>query len=94
MKVFDFKIYQEVFCQLPLPYIEEEFKIDINWKNMIEDKLEPPPYVHIRRSILCMKRFCSYLVYELYPLMFMPRGCGIPKLDLYLLELLILFAWT
>ncbi|KAH7546094.1 hypothetical protein FEM48_Zijuj01G0164200 [Ziziphus jujuba var. spinosa] len=42
---------EEVFCRLPLPYTEEEFKIDSTWKDL-ENKMEPPPYVHIRRSIL------------------------------------------
>lgn len=34
-----------------MPYTEEEFKIDFTRKDM-ENKMEPPPYVHIRRSIL------------------------------------------
>uniref|UniRef100_A0A9I9E2C2 Uncharacterized protein n=1 Tax=Cucumis melo TaxID=3656 RepID=A0A9I9E2C2_CUCME len=43
---------QEVFLRLPLPsYVDEEFKIDITWKDA-EKKMEPPPYTHIRRSIL------------------------------------------
>lgn len=42
---------QEVFCQLPLPYVEEEFKIDMTWKDSgAKDDL--PSYAHIRRSIL------------------------------------------
>ncbi|KAL0679931.1 hypothetical protein Bca4012_007912 [Brassica carinata] len=42
---------EEVFCQLPLPYVEEEFKIDLTWKDSVA-KDDLPPYVHIRRSIL------------------------------------------
>lgn len=38
---------------MPLPYTDEEFKIDLTWKDT-DIKLEPPPYVHIRRSILYM----------------------------------------
>ncbi|CAK9171388.1 unnamed protein product [Ilex paraguariensis] len=45
-----------IFSRLPLPYVEEEFKIDITWKDMMENKLEPPPYVHIRRNIYLVKR--------------------------------------
>ncbi|EXC04633.1 hypothetical protein L484_008564 [Morus notabilis] len=40
---------EEVFCRLPLPYADEEFKIDFSWKDA---ENEPPPYVHIKRSIL------------------------------------------
>ncbi|RVW88350.1 Histone-lysine N-methyltransferase ASHR3 [Vitis vinifera] len=43
---------EEIFCRLPLPYDEEEFKIDLTWKDTVENKMEPTPYVHIRRSIL------------------------------------------
>lgn len=42
----------EVFCRLPLPFISEEFKIDSSWKDMDSKMEQPPPYVHIRRSIL------------------------------------------
>ena len=50
--------FQEVFCRLPLPYVDEEFKIDLTWKDM-ENKMDLPPYVHIRRSILFL--LCSIL---------------------------------
>ncbi|KAI9117622.1 hypothetical protein K1719_011788 [Acacia pycnantha] len=46
---------EEVFCRLPLPYVNEEFKIDFTWKDM-ESKLEPPPYVHIRRNVYLVKK--------------------------------------
>ncbi|RXH70813.1 hypothetical protein DVH24_015435 [Malus domestica] len=39
---------EEVFCRLPLPYTAEEFKIDLAWKDT-DIKIEPPPYLHIRR---------------------------------------------
>ncbi|KAK9274761.1 hypothetical protein L1049_022013 [Liquidambar formosana] len=47
---------EDVFCQLPLPYVEEEFKIDITWKDVMENKMEPPPYVHIRRNVYLVKK--------------------------------------
>ncbi|XP_050215222.1 histone-lysine N-methyltransferase ASHR3 isoform X2 [Mercurialis annua] len=47
---------EEVFSRLPLPYIEEEFKIDTTWKFLIENNLEPPPYVHIRRNVYLVKK--------------------------------------
>ncbi|CAN1328789.1 Histone-lysine N-methyltransferase ASHR3 [Linum perenne] len=43
-------VLQEIFLRLPLPYVEEEFKIDLTWKGLMENKQEPPPYVHIRRT--------------------------------------------
>ncbi|XP_061341181.1 histone-lysine N-methyltransferase ASHR3 [Gastrolobium bilobum] len=45
----------EVFCRLPLPFINEEFKIDFTWKDM-DSKMEPPPYVHIRRNAYIVKK--------------------------------------
>ncbi|RZC10218.1 Histone-lysine N-methyltransferase ASHR3 [Glycine soja] len=33
--------WKEVFCQLPLPFISEEFKIDFIWKDM-DAKMEQP----------------------------------------------------
>uniref|UniRef100_A0A5B7BNK0 Putative histone-lysine N-methyltransferase ASHR3 isoform X1 n=1 Tax=Davidia involucrata TaxID=16924 RepID=A0A5B7BNK0_DAVIN len=47
---------EEIFCRLPLPYIDEEFKIDLTWKDMMENKMEPPPYVHIRRNVYLVKK--------------------------------------
>lgn len=46
---------EEVFCQLPLPYEYEEFKIDFMSKDLM-NKGEPPPYVHIRRNIYLVKK--------------------------------------
>ncbi|XP_012071581.1 histone-lysine N-methyltransferase ASHR3 isoform X2 [Jatropha curcas] len=47
---------KDVFCRLPLPYTDEEFKIDLTWKALMENKLEPPPYVHIRRNVYLVKK--------------------------------------
>ncbi|XP_065848560.1 histone-lysine N-methyltransferase ASHR3 [Euphorbia lathyris] len=47
---------EEVFGRLPLPYIDEEFKIDLTWKDLMVNKLEPPPYVHIRRNVYLVKK--------------------------------------
>ncbi|XP_057459380.1 histone-lysine N-methyltransferase ASHR3 isoform X2 [Actinidia eriantha] len=47
---------EEIFCRLPLPYMEEEFKIDFTWKDMMENKMEPPPFVHIRRNVYLIKK--------------------------------------
>ncbi|KAG2668127.1 hypothetical protein I3760_15G145500 [Carya illinoinensis] len=46
---------EEVFGRLPLPYVDEEFKIDLTWKDM-ENKMELPPYVHIRRNVYLVKK--------------------------------------
>ncbi|KAK1293456.1 hypothetical protein QJS10_CPB17g00104 [Acorus calamus] len=42
----------EIFRRLPLPYIEEEYNIESMWKDIMENNVEPTPYIHIRRSIL------------------------------------------
>ncbi|KAJ9689094.1 hypothetical protein PVL29_014640 [Vitis rotundifolia] len=47
---------EEIFCRLPLPYDEEEFKIDLTWKDTVENKVEPTPYVHIRRNVYLVKK--------------------------------------
>ncbi|WVZ18738.1 hypothetical protein V8G54_006060 [Vigna mungo] len=54
----------EVFCRLPLPFISEEFKIDSTWKDMDSKMEQPPPYVHIRRSILLV--FSCAIVKQLF----------------------------
>lgn len=58
--------FQEVFGRLPLPYMDEEFNVDSIWKDM-ENKVEPPPYMHIRRSILFyyVLHWISYIFYAL-----------------------------
>ncbi|KAJ9557795.1 hypothetical protein OSB04_012409 [Centaurea solstitialis] len=47
---------EEVFGRLPLPYAEEEFKIDPIWKCTLENNLEPSPYEHIKRNIYRIKK--------------------------------------
>ncbi|CAA2967340.1 histone-lysine N-methyltransferase ASHR3 [Olea europaea subsp. europaea] len=47
---------EEIFSCLPLPYNDEEFKTDINWKDLTENKLEPPPYEQIKRNFYLIKR--------------------------------------
>ncbi|XAR66718.1 Histone-lysine N-methyltransferase [Bertholletia excelsa] len=47
---------EEIFSHLPVPYTEEEFKIDFAWRGMMENKMEPPPYVHIRRNVYLVKK--------------------------------------
>ncbi|KAL8265406.1 hypothetical protein R6Q59_023536 [Mikania micrantha] len=47
---------EEFFCRLPLPYTTKEFMIDLTLKDPVENKLEPPPYVHIRRNIYHVKK--------------------------------------
>ncbi|KAL1531083.1 [histone H3]-lysine(4) N-trimethyltransferase [Salvia divinorum] len=49
-------IMKDIFSLLPLPYTEEEFKIDINWKDQTETKLDPPSYVQIKRNVYHVKR--------------------------------------
>ncbi|XVE63475.1 hypothetical protein DITRI_Ditri07aG0023500 [Diplodiscus trichospermus] len=47
---------EEIFCQLPLPYMDEEFKLDLTCRELMENKLEPPPYVHIKRNVYLVKK--------------------------------------
>ncbi|KAM7472886.1 hypothetical protein LguiA_011069 [Lonicera macranthoides] len=47
---------EEIFHGLPVPYVEEEFKIDTSWKDIVENKLEPTAYKHIRRNIYLVKK--------------------------------------
>ncbi|KVI01375.1 Histone-lysine N-methyltransferase, SET2, plant [Cynara cardunculus var. scolymus] len=47
----DWPPLKELFGRIPLPYMVEEFKIDPMLKDTMENKLEPPPYVHIRRIL-------------------------------------------
>ncbi|KAK8545156.1 hypothetical protein V6N12_026001 [Hibiscus sabdariffa] len=47
---------EEIFCQLPLPYMDEEFKLDMTWRDLLENKFEPPPYVHIKRNVYLVKK--------------------------------------
>ncbi|KAG5593818.1 hypothetical protein H5410_035050 [Solanum commersonii] len=52
----DWRLEKEILTNLPVPYVEEEFKIDINWKDMIDNRSEPPPYVHIKRNAYLIKK--------------------------------------
>ncbi|XP_027774396.1 uncharacterized protein LOC107026384 isoform X2 [Solanum pennellii] len=52
----DWRMEKEILANLPVPYVEEEFKIDINWKDMIDNRSEPPPYVHIKRNAYLIKK--------------------------------------
>ncbi|XP_042496839.1 histone-lysine N-methyltransferase ASHR3 isoform X2 [Macadamia integrifolia] len=47
---------EEIFCRLPLPYTEEGFRIDSMLKDMMENEMEPTPYVHIRRNTYLVKK--------------------------------------
>ncbi|CAO2841592.1 unnamed protein product [Amaranthus hypochondriacus] len=48
--------FEDIFSRLPLPYVEEEFKMCSVLKDGPDDKLEPPPYVHIRRNVYLVKK--------------------------------------
>lgn len=58
-----------------MPYTEEEFKIDFTRKDM-ETKMEPPPYVHIRRSILYALSVIIDQSHGLYLNHMMPWKCA------------------
>ncbi|XP_071740652.1 histone-lysine N-methyltransferase ASHR3-like [Rutidosis leptorrhynchoides] len=47
---------EELFIRLPLPYTGEEFKYDLTMKDTMENKVELPSYVHIRRNIYVVKK--------------------------------------
>lgn len=72
---------EEVFSQLPLPYVEEEFKIDLTWKDSVA-KDDLPPYVHIRRSILYSFYTQNFLPIQYIVLIFSP-----PRCDFFLIKL-------
>ncbi|KVH93720.1 AWS-like protein [Cynara cardunculus var. scolymus] len=50
---------EEVFCRLPLPYVEEEFRIDPMWKCTLENK-EPSSYTLIKRNLDLTKGSARY----------------------------------
>ncbi|CAH9086482.1 unnamed protein product [Cuscuta epithymum] len=50
------KSIEEIFSYLPLPYTEEEFKINLNWKDTNDCNLEPPRYEPIRRNVYLIKK--------------------------------------
>ncbi|XWS73134.1 hypothetical protein CRYUN_Cryun02cG0099200 [Craigia yunnanensis] len=47
---------EKIFGQLPLPYMDEEFKLDMTWRDLMENKLDPPPYIHIKRNVYLVKK--------------------------------------
>ncbi|XP_020523670.1 histone-lysine N-methyltransferase ASHR3 [Amborella trichopoda] len=47
---------KEAFCRLPVPYNDVEFDIDIIRKDVLENKMEPTPYVHIKRNLYLIKK--------------------------------------
>ncbi|XP_010687654.2 histone-lysine N-methyltransferase ASHR3 [Beta vulgaris subsp. vulgaris] len=48
--------FEDIFSRLPLPYTEEEFNIESTLKDGPNEKMEPPPYVHIRRNVYLVKK--------------------------------------
>ncbi|KAL9683990.1 hypothetical protein QQ045_021421 [Rhodiola kirilowii] len=48
--------FEDIFCRLRIPYIEQEFKIDVAWKDEEGPKVEPPQFVQIKRNIYIVKR--------------------------------------
>ncbi|XP_058113962.1 histone-lysine N-methyltransferase ASHR3-like isoform X2 [Magnolia sinica] len=47
---------KEAFHRLPLPYVDEEFKMGLMWKDNTENEMKPNPYVHIRRNLYLVKK--------------------------------------
>ncbi|KAK4479452.1 hypothetical protein RD792_014966 [Penstemon davidsonii] len=47
---------KHIFSLLPLPYNEEEFKIDVNWRDQAETKWDVHSYVQINRNMYLIKR--------------------------------------
>ncbi|KAM3226639.1 hypothetical protein ACQJBY_058968 [Aegilops geniculata] len=47
---------EEVFCRLPLPYVNEEFNIDSTIRNFTAIVCKPPSYTHIRRNVYLVKK--------------------------------------
>ncbi|KAI3946688.1 hypothetical protein MKW98_003251 [Papaver atlanticum] len=47
---------EEIFRRLPIPYIEEEFQINLMWKDLMEQNMEPPQYAHIKRNVYLVKK--------------------------------------
>ncbi|XP_010914045.1 histone-lysine N-methyltransferase ASHR3 isoform X1 [Elaeis guineensis] len=47
---------EEIFSRLPLPYVDEEYKIGSILKDVLENKNEPSPYIHIKRNIYLVKK--------------------------------------
>ncbi|KAJ1279934.1 hypothetical protein BS78_04G193300 [Paspalum vaginatum] len=47
---------EEVFCRLPLPYVNEDFNIDSTIRDFVEAVYKPPPYTSIRRNVYLIKK--------------------------------------
>ncbi|XP_038700516.1 histone-lysine N-methyltransferase ASHR3 isoform X2 [Tripterygium wilfordii] len=47
---------EEVFSRLPVPYVDEEFKIELTWRELTENNVGPAPYVHIKRNVYMVKK--------------------------------------
>ncbi|XP_062222797.1 histone-lysine N-methyltransferase ASHR3-like isoform X2 [Phragmites australis] len=47
---------EEVFCRLPLPYVNEDFNIDSTIREFAEAVYKPPPYMPIRRNVYLIKK--------------------------------------
>ncbi|KAL5207836.1 hypothetical protein ABZP36_032271 [Zizania latifolia] len=47
---------EEVFCRLPLPYVNEDFKIDSTIRDFTATVCKPPPYTFIRRNVYLIKK--------------------------------------
>ncbi|KAL9270977.1 Histone-lysine N-methyltransferase ASHR3-like protein [Drosera capensis] len=47
---------EEIFDNLPLPYVLEEFKIDSSLKASGNPELQMPPYVRVRRNVYLVKK--------------------------------------
>uniref|UniRef100_A0A7N0SWX1 Uncharacterized protein n=1 Tax=Kalanchoe fedtschenkoi TaxID=63787 RepID=A0A7N0SWX1_KALFE len=48
--------YEDIFRRLRLPCIEEEFKINMAWKDEEGPKVEPPQFLHIKKNIYIVKK--------------------------------------
>ncbi|AQK53524.1 Histone-lysine N-methyltransferase ASHR3 [Zea mays] len=46
----------EVFCRLPLPYVNEDLNIDSIIRDYAEAVYKPPPYTSIRRNVYLIKK--------------------------------------
>ncbi|AQK53525.1 Histone-lysine N-methyltransferase ASHR3 [Zea mays] len=47
---------EEVFCRLPLPYVNEDLNIDSIIRDYAEAVYKPPPYTSIRRNVYLIKK--------------------------------------
>ncbi|CAD6250370.1 unnamed protein product [Miscanthus lutarioriparius] len=47
---------EEVFCRLPLPYVNEDLNIESTIEEYAEAVYKPPPYTSIRRNVYLIKK--------------------------------------